>query len=723
MKKQKLSQRQKNIILMLPSKDKEPITVTDIAKELGLSTRTVQRDLIACENWLYENDFTLSKKPGVGINLEEPDEMTEYIKELLDMISTHKQYEREDRIRFILSRLFVSDQPIKYYAFTDYLNISEKTLVQDLNEIQIWLDQFSLELVRKRGEGISINGDEYSFRKAQTSLIYESMDDNKRLEMIKDIADEVKIDLIQQNDVLAMINRETIDKVKEVLNIVFNELHMSLSDNAYVGLVVHISLALERLKLDEKTQVNQDFIDVISDSQEYIFAKKIVEKLEETFEINIPEVEISYIAMHIKGANIILSGQEKTNIDDIFESLQITKALINAMENIFQLDLHEDERLEHDLKAHITPALNRLKMNLNIRNPILDDIRDKYTEIYDILEKISPKIIMQNSVLDESTKIPEDEIGYIAIHFITAIEKRIIDQAMINIITVCPTGFGTSKLLSTKLNQRFSNFNIVENVSILQLTKAYLDENNIDLVISTVDISKYFEHDSIFGVAYINVAALPSEDDYMKIRDLVRNLSRDKLYASALKRVDSNITDFAPKPAKHIKNSLDEDKKLVYQDSMESLKNAFHLSLDLGKIYENIKFFQSDESEDLEALAASKVADDTIEEAVIEEALKRRNRIGGTYFSELNLHLMHANADIKKSVLGFGYLKDKEQMMVIMIVSKSAPSHVVELFSRISMSLIENPQLLNAIRVLDRENILSIILTDILSLISTQCNK
>ncbi|NLW52708.1 MAG: PTS sugar transporter subunit IIA [Tissierellia bacterium] len=112
-----------------------------------------------------------------------------------------------------------------------------------------------------------------------------------------------------------------------------------------------------------------------------------------------------------------------------------------------------------------------------------------------------------------------------------------------------------------------------------------------------------------------------------------------------------------------------------------------------------------------------------MEEAVIEEALKRRNRIGGTYFSELNLHLMHANADIKKSVLGFGYLKDKEQMMVIMIVSKSAPSHVVELFSRISMSLIENPQLLNAIRVLDRENILSIILTDILSLISTQCNK
>lgn len=720
MKKQKLSQRQKNIILMLPSEQMQPITVNDIAKELGLSTRTVQRDLITCEKWLVENDFTLSKKPGVGIYLEESEDMLAYIKELLDMINTHKHYEREDRFKFILSRLFVSDQPIKYYAFTDYLNISEKTLVQDLNDIQAWLKQFDLDLVRKRGEGISISGNEYSFRKAQTSLIYDSMDDNKRLEMIKDIADEVKIDLIQQNDVLAMINRDTIDSVKAVLSEIFDELHMSLSDNAYVGLVVHISLALERLKIDETTEVNQDFIDVISESQEFFFAKKIVEKLEEAFEIHIPEVEISYIAMHIKGANIILSGQDKINVDDILESFQITRALIYAMENIFQLDLHEDERLEHDLKAHITPALTRLKMNLTIRNPILDDIKEKYHEIYDILEKISPKIIIENSVLNDSTRIPEDEIGYIAIHFITAIEKRIIDQAMINIITVCPTGFGTSKLLSTKLLQRFNNFNIVENVSILHLTREYLEENNIDLIISTVDISKYFENNSIFGTPYINVAVLPSEDDYLKIRDLVRNLSRDKLYEKAIKRSKSNLTDFYPDT---IKASDDTPNNSIDKQEEVSIETAFHLSLDLGKIYENMKFFTSTSYDDLESLAANSVADDPDEIKVIEDALRRRNKIGGTYFPELKLHLMHANADTIKSILGFGYLSDRDETMVIMIMPKNAPLHIVELFSKTSISLVENPSLLNATKVQDKEEIMAIILNNILEIISTQCNK
>ena len=61
MKSYNLSQRQKNIINIIGDKADEFITVNDIAKNIGVSTRTVQRDLSLIEDFLYENDFSLIK--------------------------------------------------------------------------------------------------------------------------------------------------------------------------------------------------------------------------------------------------------------------------------------------------------------------------------------------------------------------------------------------------------------------------------------------------------------------------------------------------------------------------------------------------------------------------------------------------------------------------------------------------------------------------------------
>ncbi len=87
MKKRRLHLgKKKKIILMIVENSKKniPITISEIAGMLELSSRTVLRDMSGIEKWFDENDFNFVKKPGVGLILEESIENQNFIIELLE---------------------------------------------------------------------------------------------------------------------------------------------------------------------------------------------------------------------------------------------------------------------------------------------------------------------------------------------------------------------------------------------------------------------------------------------------------------------------------------------------------------------------------------------------------------------------------------------------------------------------------------------------------------
>ena len=186
MKRKKISPRQKEIILLLAQNaSNKPITISEVAKELNISTRTVLRDMTKIESWLDENDFKFIKKPGVGIYLDETLDSKQFIIELLQEEKIEKSYTKEERKKFILSNLLTSSEPIKSYYFYKTLKISEGTLNNDFIEIEEWLDNFSIKLIRKPGTGIYVEGSEKDMRSAQVRLIYNSFEEQELTTMQK----------------------------------------------------------------------------------------------------------------------------------------------------------------------------------------------------------------------------------------------------------------------------------------------------------------------------------------------------------------------------------------------------------------------------------------------------------------------------------------------------------------------------------------------------------
>ena len=157
----KITSRQKQIIhMMAENHSNKPITISQIASRLNLSTRTVLRDMSSIEYWLDQNDFQFIKKPGIGLMLNESLENKKYIIELLQEEKIEREYSKKERKLLILSKLLTSMEPIKSYYFIKTLKISEGTLNNDFIDVSNWLENFSIELIRKPGSGCYLEGDE-----------------------------------------------------------------------------------------------------------------------------------------------------------------------------------------------------------------------------------------------------------------------------------------------------------------------------------------------------------------------------------------------------------------------------------------------------------------------------------------------------------------------------------------------------------------------------------
>lgn len=375
------------------------------------------------------------------------------------------------------------------------------------------------------------------------------------------------------------------------------------------------------------------------------------------------------------------------------------------MQEIFKLDLKSDLRLEEDLKTHLIPALTRLKFNFNIKNPILDEIKEKYNPIFLALKKISPKIFNDISNISINNPIPDDEIGYIAIHFITSIERKIVETVSINVLIVCPTGYGTSMLLATNFRNHLNNINIVGNASVMKLNKKYLEDNKIDLIVSTVDIDNIIEENNIKNIDYIEMPAIPSEKDYVFITTKLKKLSREKYYSKNL-NLDSKITD----------------KSLVKDDSYTLAQEIYNVSNNLNRLFDDIRFFTKEKSKDLHILSAKIISDNKIEYEKIKKALIDREKISTTYFEEYKLHLLHAKCDIEKPKLAFGKIKDSNQNIIVMISNKINNEEIIKLFSLLSSEIIENENFFKAIESFNENEIRKTVLNKIYIIIDSKIN-
>ena len=686
MKKKKLMSRQKQIIQILTkSTSKNPITISTIAESLNISSRTVLREMPKIEEWLDENGFNFIKKPGVGLIIDENLENQQLILELLEVENIQKEYTKDERKRIILGELLVNKEPLKLFYFTNQLKVSEGTLSNDLDGVEAWLKEFDIKLIRKQGLGIYLEGNENNYRKVLADILYKTLDEKELIKLLKKSLNnpntENSIEFSIENRMLNFIDKTIIKGIEKIVSELEEKFNFKLIDSDYIGLVVHISLAVQRIKNGEKISMDKSSLSELEILPEFAVATEITEKLEKVFTIEIPKDEIGYITMHLKGARLRLNKVENDIDLDNLDIKQISNYIITEVENDFNIEIINKQKLSKDIYNHLVPAISRMSMKLNIRNPLLENIKEQYSEIYHSCENAC-EILKKITKID---KIPESEVAYIAMHIAAAIEENLKNENL-SVVIACPTGVGTSKLLGVNIKKEFPNLDIKNSISVINIDTKKLKDDGIDFIISTVDLDVDYR--------YICLNPMFLQKDKIKLKEFIHRYSKQRI------------------TKKIIKKELKCDK--------DKIKNITNLGTEIISILEEVRVREINNVKtvnDLIGIASSVFAENVNHAKEIKKLLLEREEKSSTYLNGFNMMLLHCK-DKKITSCKFGVIRLNEKLIedgkeinfaIISLIPEKNTQTQINIMSHINGEIIERESLRNSIMKISEEELTSII--------------
>lgn len=675
----KLTQRQREIIELLIKEDRF-FTVSEIAKKLKISNRTVSREIRDLDSYLAYFSCSIESRTGKGIRF---DGREEDIKLLIDNIKKSgeiKNYTQNQRIVYILTELLNSNEPLKISNFTTDLNVTEGTISHDLDRVSERLEKYGCKLVRKPGVGLYVDATESDKRRAIVDLIYENIDETELIDIIRNID---RLNVETRENLVNLISKNTLYELEGLLIKNENKLKTTLNDRAYIGLLIHLAIAIDRINKGENIIIDKDYLNILKRCDEYTQAKRLAKTIEEKFDIVMPEDEIGYITMHIIGNQ----GSKSGHISD--DIIKISSEILSNAYDELGLYIKADRQSIMWLATHLQPALYRLKMKMEIRNPLLEEIKTNYTQIYNVAVKSVVPIEEELGI-----SIPDSEIAYIAMHIGASVERNKKNLVKYNVIVVCATGMGTATLLSTRLQNEYQNLNIVDVVSSFNLEKS-IEANSVDFIISTISLD--YEK---MPVVLVNPLLLSNDkkliDDFLKNFHKADKLKEEKT-SKPIEKIDlMGLKEYLDSILEVLKNLVVEDIQKV--DSLESLIE--HISNIVGR----------NDNETLE----------------IRKDLFKRESLGSTVLDQYNAILLHAkSAGVDRLIFGVVRIKNpiyiendgnegKVDLALIMLAPKDTNKNKLKVMSFLSSKIAEDENFLFALRNAEK-NLIHELLEDYLN--------
>jgi activator of the mannose operon (transcriptional antiterminator) len=499
--------RQKELIrLLIAENDFKPIKYYSVV--LKVSDKTLAKDINYIENCLKNKNIGICRKTGIGIQIKIAN--NQKIDLLNDINANSEAFDplsiKNRRIETLKLLLTKSNQNTSIQKLADTYYVSKASIANDLKFIEDWLHNYEITLDRSV-EGTKINGSEVNIRKAIASITNELLNDSSDSFDVRYIS---RLDPQTIHGLSKIFDTDLVLYIEKILIDLEKTLEYTIGDPYFINLLTHILICIKRVSEGNQIQgQNSSSLAFLStDDIIYESATNLALKIYEKYKININDSEIYYIYQYLVscgvgqrllGNSLILKKDQEVNYIDI------TTSLIKDVSDILKFDLTKDSLLCNGLMLHIRPMLNRLKYNIQIRNPLLKEIQERFTEILNICQVVVYFITKKYNL----NTISIDEIGYLVTYFQAAIERGISYK---KVIVVCHSGYGTSQLLTTRLKRAFPQWQVGDVISDHKLNTINLDD--IDFIISTV-------HLTFKEKPYMLVSALLSEKDIKNIKTIL----------------------------------------------------------------------------------------------------------------------------------------------------------------------------------------------------------
>ena len=243
----------------------------------------------------------------------------------------------------------------------DKVYISKNTLNNYIKTIKKVVAKYHLEYISKPNAGIKLIGSEDDKRKCIMDNVITYDFDN----YITGFTREER----------ALFKGVDLDYLKDITLSQLNRRNIETSDYNTKNLIIHLALMISRVK-------NNNYINLLDIETDYsimCIVESLCKEIEEYYDIVVSKGEKIYIYLHF----VANTHMEAAKIDDIWLEESVADVLEIIYEN-YSFDLRDDEILLGDLLRHMKSIFINKSFGLNIRNPLLNTIKNNYPLAFEV---------------------------------------------------------------------------------------------------------------------------------------------------------------------------------------------------------------------------------------------------------------------------------------------------------------------------------------------------
>lgn len=386
----------------------ETYSILQIAANVGLSEKTVRTKIDQMNRWLTENDLgRIEKKQGTGIWLEMDGRQLEKLKKYVALDKDlNSAVQPDDRRNQVIGRLLrlKSGETTTLQQMAEKLYLSAPTVGGLLREVAPWFEERSLRVVSIRSKGVCLVGDEYNFRIA-----------------IKDYIIELMPEVME-----ALLSSYTpgldTSRIRRIVLEAENAWRIELADNSFKMVWIMVCLSMARRHLGDKA-VFSTREEHIEHYNEYSFAESIYQRIEQAYEIKIPDDDTVLLAV------LLLSAKKLKNFSSVRDTDyarqydrdlgKFVKLIIETIDAILDIDLSEDQLLYESLLLHMRSAIFRMKYSTAVGDNISKYVKEEYKQTF--LATWSTSSLFEEYF---DVQVTEDELAGIALYIQAAVIRQ-----------------------------------------------------------------------------------------------------------------------------------------------------------------------------------------------------------------------------------------------------------------------------------------------------------
>jgi len=494
------------ILKVLLLEDK-PSNVKHISKQINVSEKSIWNLMNSDRFKKMLGKVNLIRKPGVGIYLEGTDENIQKLNKRFNSynidleVSNTSCNDKNIRKNLILIDLFKAVGPISTSLLADEHYISKSSIDNDLNNIESQLNVNDIMLVRKQNVGIYLKGDEFILRQYFEGFII-----SLNCSTINVKENESNYSEIDDNLYSVLNFIFPLKSIKLGINIIQEMERVILgyyTEESFKENLVQLLITMYRFKNGYKLTSVKCEKDI-----KFTEFSNILQNYRCNLDIN--ELQFLWIKFTCSRFKVI------KNIEIGTEYINFSKELLSSVLNNGGNEAVDN--LTQSLAAHLSQAVKRSKMGIKVHNPMLNKIKEQYSNFYAmILTNINKFETKYNIAFNE------DEIGFIALYICAFVEENLSNQYY-KILIVCDKGIGVSQLIGYRLRREFKNLIITNSISSRDLQEKNFITN--DLILTTTGIDNYKKYQN----KIIKVNDILNSENIETINAIIWELQEKNIY-------------------------------------------------------------------------------------------------------------------------------------------------------------------------------------------------